>query len=91
MYMRITSASLITQRRYGERPTESARQIAARDASGGTQTIWVEEIEDLQGLVDFIDRHGRVAVVDYGWTAENGERIFDAVIWEEGEPSPFNY
>jgi hypothetical protein len=91
MRLRIASASLIGQGRHGEQPTARAYQIAALDPRGMTQTVWARDVPDLDDLIDFIDRHGRIAIVDYGWTDLDGERMFDAVIWEEGESSPFNY
>ena len=91
MLMRIAVASLIEQGRRGERPTEQAHQVAIQDRDGSTQTAWVEQIDSLEDLMAFIDRHGRLAIVDHGWTAPGGQRVLDLVIWEEGEPSPFNY
>jgi hypothetical protein len=91
MLMRIDLASLIEQGRQGERPTARAFQVAVQTQQGATQTAWVEEIESLADLIAFVDRHGRLALVDHGWTDAEGRRILNLVIWEEGEPSPFNY
>jgi hypothetical protein len=91
MRLRIASASLIGQGRHGEQPTARAYQMAALDPRGTTQTVWVVDVPDLESLIDFVDLHGRIAIVDYQWTDTDGKRLFDLVIWEEGERSPFNY